>query len=127
MCMLTLFIQALAIAFVLYVWLKTDAFHEYVSDLPFVKRFNLFYIAEYEDYTNPVKQLNNIDRISTTYIQYLQTRRNSFFTRLITCPICLSFWLSLFSASSLNSALAVAFCGSFLFYSLVKIIQSTKI
>lgn len=72
------------VAFILIVWFNTEAFVEYCDLL----NINFLWVKTYI-------QKKEID-ISLTYHSYLLAYHNSFFIRLITCPICFSFWLSLF-------------------------------
>lgn len=69
--------------FVLIIWFNTEAFVEY-SHLLKLKWFkiNAYLTAKDSDFT-------------LTYHSYLLQKHNSFFTRLITCPFCLNFWLIL--------------------------------
>ena len=69
--------------FILIIWFNTEAFVEY-SHLLKIKWFkvNEYLIAKDSDFT-------------LTYHSYLLQKHNSFFTRLITCPFCLNFWLIL--------------------------------
>lgn len=67
------------VALFLTVWLKTDAFVEYMSLLKLDK---YFHIKDYLDVSG-----------DQSYPQFLVEYYNSFFTRLISCPICLSVWL----------------------------------
>jgi len=63
------------------IWLKTDAVYEYL------KFFNFKIIKEYEKAKNAGLN-NNLPKF--LFINY-----NSFFTRLISCIYCLSFWAAL--------------------------------
>lgn len=67
----------------LVIWFNTEAFVEY-SHLLKIKWFKVkdYLIAKETDFT-------------LTYHSYLLQKYNSFFTRLITCPFCLNFWLIL--------------------------------
>ena len=69
--------------FVLIIWFNTEAFVEY-SHLLKIKWFKVkdYLIAKETDFT-------------LTYHSYLLQKHNNFFTRLITCPFCLNFWLIL--------------------------------
>ncbi len=72
---------------ILILWFKTEAFIEYVN----LFRMNkLFHTDEYE------KESNNNPFF--TYHDFLLKRYDSFIIRLITCPICLTVWMSIFSA-----------------------------
>jgi hypothetical protein len=92
---------------ILIVWFNTEAFIEYIQ----LFRIPLFKIKEY-----------NIEKekdCTIDYHLYLKLHHNNFFTRLITCPICTSFWLSLvgsilFSINLLN--FGIIFICSLLLY-----------
>lgn len=68
-----------------YIWFNTKAFEEYSSIL----NFKLFYM---DDYKVTKKKFPNTD---LKYQDYLLFKHNNFFTRLVSCPICLIPWLSL--------------------------------
>ena len=68
----------------LILWFKTDAFVEYV------KLFRLSKLFKLDDFEN-----KKHEDFELTYHSYLRQYHNNFFTRLITCPICLSVWLCL--------------------------------
>jgi hypothetical protein len=67
---------------ILLIWFNTEAFVEYAKliHLPYVK-VKEYLIAKEKDCT-------------ISYHTFLLVNYNNFFTRLITCPICTSFWLS---------------------------------
>ena len=71
------------ILFVNIVWFETEAFVEYIR----LFDFNLFKVKDYS-----VAKQNNFE---LTYHSYLLQKHNNFLTRLITCPICFTTWLSL--------------------------------
>ena len=84
--MFNLIVASLSVAYILIVLLKTNVFVEYCC------LFGLsdwFYIPDYFNYRKtPINRL--------LYFEWLlMTFENSFFIKLITCPICLSFYLSL--------------------------------
>lgn len=92
----------LAIAFIslfLLIWFRTEAFVEYC------RLFRLDAISHYKDYYE--KRKNDV---SLDYHGYLRQYQNSFKNRLITCPICVSVWLSLFISP---------LCGSFCCFPIV--------
>lgn len=70
---------------VLLVWFKSDAFVEYGKLLRFQPWLRL---KEYEE-----KRLT--ESFPLTYPTFLRLTSDSFLMKLITCPLCLSFWLSL--------------------------------
>jgi hypothetical protein len=73
--------------FIIYIWFKTDAFIEYFK---YIKYFNkLFKINDFIVFR---EKYNNID-----YHAFLLLNYNNFFTRLITCPSCVSVWVTFMS------------------------------
>lgn len=77
-------IECSLITLILLIWFRTDAYLEYC------RVFNLDIISHHKDFDIKYKE-----DVSLTYLHYLRMYHNSFFTRLITCPICLSVWLGL--------------------------------
>tara|TARA_Y100000310_G_C20678233_1_gene814328 strand:+ start:1113 stop:1466 length:354 start_codon:yes stop_codon:yes gene_type:complete len=69
------------IAFVLVIWLKTEAFVEYG------RIFGLSKLLEIEKFDN--RSVHEL-----TYPSFLLVNHDNFLTRLISCPICLGFWLN---------------------------------
>jgi hypothetical protein len=69
-------------AFLLVLWFNTEVFVEY-----FKLTGNLFKIKEYI--------LDKPNDFSLTYHSFLLKKYNCFFTRLITCPLCFNFWITL--------------------------------
>tara|TARA_Y100001938_G_C7884688_1_gene326768 strand:- start:171 stop:521 length:351 start_codon:yes stop_codon:yes gene_type:complete len=68
---------------VLLVWFNSEAFVEYAKLIGGAKFFK---VTEYEKQQEKTPTLD--------YLSYLLENKNSFFIRLITCPLCLGFWLS---------------------------------
>ena len=73
-----------SIALVLLVWFHTEAFVEYAT----LFSGNVFFHIDH--YKHKQKKDPALD-----WITYLQMNHDSFFVRLITCQMCLSFWLTL--------------------------------
>lgn len=74
---------------ILYVWLDTDAIAEWGALL----RLKFLKYDEYiKNKTSPVPMI-----ASQTYAEFLACRygKNSFFIRLVTCPICFSVWMNI--------------------------------
>ncbi len=78
--------QICFISLFLLIWFKTKAFVEYCSFFKPLKR--LFKIDQFEEIQNNGGDLN--------YPEFLLEYYNNFFTRLISCPICLATWAGLF-------------------------------
>ena len=75
------------ITLTLLIWFKTDAAVEYTDLLTFGGRFGKKNVEYWnKKVTSP---------FPLTYPLYLKMKYNNFFIRLITCPICLSVWLSI--------------------------------
>jgi hypothetical protein len=71
------------IAMALYIWLNTNAFSEYLNLFGF---HDMFGVEEYNVATK--------DDPTTSYTDYIAANKTGFFARLVTCPKCLSVWLS---------------------------------
>lgn len=99
------------VAMILIIWFKTEVWYEYTKMFGF-QRLSLE--KEYEQ-----EKQNDI---TVDYIKFLRKNwHNRFIIRLITCPICLSYWLSfLVCLCSLNILVfPVIFIGSLILYGLV--------
>jgi hypothetical protein len=97
-------------ALILIIWFNTEVLIEYLKLL----KLNIFYIEEYEK-----AKLNDF---SLTYHKYLIIYHNNFFTRLITCPICFNFWMSIILSLSCLSLFPQIFIVSLaIYYTLNKI------
>ena len=99
------------IIFINIVWFDTEAFVEYVKlfKLDWFKVNN--YLTEKES------------NFELTYHSYLMYNHKNFFTKLITCPICLTTWLSIilslfFTDSILN--FSIIFVLSIIGYNIYK-------
>lgn len=73
------------IVFNLVIWFKTDAFIEYGRLLGLSK------MLKFEEFH--AKKLT--EPYLLTYPQFLRITYNTFITRLISCPICLSTWMAI--------------------------------
>ena len=110
---MTAFLISFTIAYLLLVWYRTDVVAEYSTFLPkFIK--NRTFIGKYLliKESNPVVHFNLNDFILKQYNDY-------FLGRLVSCPICLAFWLSFFFCLfiGLKFIFVVAFLSSvFYFY-----------
>ena len=70
---------------IIYVWLDTNAFYEYAKILKYLDK----------DCFEPYEKFNKTTGIESLFSEYLATE-NKFFPRLLSCPICLSTWVSWF-------------------------------
>ena len=71
------------ITLVMLIWFNSDAFVEYAK---LVGGARFFGVTEYEEQQEKSASLD--------YHGYLLEYKDSFFVRLITCPLCFSVWLS---------------------------------
>ena len=97
------------ISLILLIWFKTDAFNEYCKLFGLDEKFHL-------DQYNQVLT----DCADISYPDFLVEYHPSFFTKLISCPICLSVWLGIFFSifEGLFSLGTLSFLG-LLFYKLI--------
>jgi hypothetical protein len=103
--------------FCLFIWFKTEAFIEYSKYIPFLNK--TFKIKEYYNY-----QFNGGN---LSYPLFLQVNNNNFFTRLISCPYCLNFWVNLVTLPLLSNIVIffVNYVLSIIIYSiLLKLIKN---
>lgn len=77
-------IEVFTAIFLLTIWFKTDAFVQYISLLKLDRFFKVRDFIEY-------KKINS----DIDYSTYLLLKHNNFFTKLISCPFCINFWLVL--------------------------------
>jgi hypothetical protein len=79
---------ALVLSYFMLSWYRTNAFVEYMTLFKLTRFFN---IAEYNELHK--------EGYGGVYVDYLaEYYSDKFFVRLLKCPICLSFWLGLFSS-----------------------------
>lgn len=82
--MFEVFFISSIVTLVLLIWFNSDAFIEYAK---LVGGSRFFEIDEYEKLQT--------ERATLDYHGYLLEHKDSFFIRLITCPLCFSVWLTL--------------------------------
>lgn len=83
------FLLIINLVALLYIWFDSEAFVEWAALL----RLKFFKYESYaENKKSPVSMI-----ASQSYVDFLLYRygQDSFFVRLITCPICLSVWLNI--------------------------------
>tara|TARA_R100000808_G_scaffold24932_1_gene59530 strand:- start:14343 stop:14693 length:351 start_codon:yes stop_codon:yes gene_type:complete len=100
-------------AAILLVWFESNAFVEYCKLLQVGLKF--FGIDEYKSWQDK----------GLSYPEFLVVKDNTFFNRLISCPICLNFWLNVaFIPVYKNLYIFCAgYCLSLLVYFLVKLVM----
>jgi hypothetical protein len=107
------------IVFNLVIWFKTDAFIEYGSLIGLSRYLK---VKEYQ-----AKKI--VEPYFLTYPQFLRITHNTFFNRLISCPICLSVWMAIvFCILGSCIYLLPLLCVSswFVYYLLTLLIDHTK-
>jgi hypothetical protein len=91
--MVTVAAVSFVLGYLMLLWLRTDAFVEYMNLL---KLDNWLHISEY----------NELHRAGYggNYPMFLaEYYKDKFFVRLVTCPLCLSFWTGILSALYIDS------------------------
>lgn len=101
-------LSSFVVAYLLLVWFETSAFVVYAKKLGLEK----WIVLPDDDFV---------------YIDFLKVRDAKpygFFVKLLSCPICLSFWLSLPFLFLTKWFLAIAFLGVFFYLLTKKILES---
>lgn len=98
---------------IMLVWFKTEAIIEYCYKIPFVSK----YIIQYK------KSLSA--GIQSNFISFLLLNYNSFFVRLITCPYCINFWLTIATSFFVGfEFFAFIYVTSMIYYKLISLISN---
>jgi hypothetical protein len=99
------------LALILLIWFKTDAFVEYCKLFGIKK---LFKLEGYFELNDPILH----------YVDYLIEYYNNFFTRLISCPICVSTWIGLLFSYFIGIVQfpAISILGLFIYLLIAKLI-----
>jgi hypothetical protein len=108
--MLGLFYLASVAGIILILWFRTEVYIEYC------RLFGLNIISNYKDYEE--KRKNDA---SLNYIKYLRQYHNNFFIRLITCPICVSIWISIIMTIIVGHGVAfpISFFGGLILFGVI--------
>lgn len=115
-------IGALTVAYLLVVWFHTQAFSEYAGLT--IKSTAWFKIKEYKEY----REFSGLKRLPN-YPQFLVESYPSFFTRLLNCEACCSFWLALIVTSfflPISHVFAVAFTGLCSYHLYLKLVKNDQ-
>ncbi len=94
-------IASLTLAMVLTVWFQTNAFVEYMRLFRLTRFFKL-------------DEFLKVEGGDEDYLSFLTEYYDGFLIRLVTCPVCLSFWLGLLISlvfGIFSYSLAVTFVG----------------
>lgn len=102
---------SMSISMILYYMYETDVIWEYLNKISFLfqknKTLQKFFNGKLLLSAYPNSGNNN-------YIAFINTVYNTFFTRLISCPICFGFWIAFIFACIFN----ISYIGVFGFLSL---------
>ncbi len=90
--MIKFFIICAWIVFVLTVLFRTEALPTYLRAFRINKLFKFLEVDNY------FSQLENSPLKADHYLSYVNDKHDNFFTQLIECPFCLTFWLSIIGA-----------------------------
>ena len=97
---------AFLISAILFLWNETDFFVEYCVLFGLQ---GLFKVGDYVKYNERAKEADlgfgstNSEPVHLGYLEYLLLKHDSFFIRLIACPICLAVWLNIFTIFAVKS------------------------
>ena len=105
-----LMIQIFWVVFLLFIWFNTDAFIQYSKIIGLSR---LFKINDWEDY--------RLESPRITYLEYLTLKNRGFFTKLISCKPCLTFWITITICLIFNSLVLfpVIYMLSYIIYKII--------
>jgi hypothetical protein len=99
--------------FVLLIWFKTHAFIEYFKYIPLTNKI-------IKSYQESIKAGLNID-----FINFLSLNYDCFLVRLLTCPFCLNFWISIVTSFFVGyKFFALIYISSMIYYKIVNILSN---
>lgn len=108
----TIILISISISMILYYIYETDVVWEYLNKIALF--FNKLFKTEKFFYGRLMLKAYP-DNQSKNYIEFINKIYNNFFTRLISCPICFGFWISLGFSIMTN----IAYMGVYAYFSLV--------
>jgi hypothetical protein len=87
-------LSSFGLSFALFVWFHTDGFAEWCYFLGIRSEFA---IEKFYKHNQVLKEYNKKDYQEISYIDFLRLAyKDNFFIKLITCPVCITCWLSSF-------------------------------
>jgi len=96
--------------FALLIWFQTSAFIEYFRYIPFTDKI-------IKSYQESIKAGLNMG-----FINFLSLNYDCFLVRLITCPFCLNFWISIVTSFFVGyKFFALIYTSSMIYYKIVNI------
>jgi hypothetical protein len=101
--------------FLLIIWFKTEAIYEYCKYIPLLNK--LFKFKEFQQFRCIQDEI---------YPNFLVIKYNNFFTRLISCPKCINFWITLILIFFINSffSLFIIYTLSLMLYNIYTILEN---
>jgi hypothetical protein len=103
-------LQIFWVIFLMFIWFKTDAFVQYV------KLFKLSKITKVD-----LWESYRLSSPKITYLEYISVKHNNFFTKLLSCKPCFTFWIVLIISIIFNSPIsefAMIYILSYIIYKL---------
>ena len=99
------------VIFLLFIWFKTDAFIQYA------KLFKISKITKVDFW-----ETYRLSNPKITYLDYISIKHRNFFTKLITCKPCLTFWIVLTISLIFNSMylFPIIYMLSYIIYKLIE-------
>lgn len=94
---------SIAIGYSVFIWLNTNALYEYTKKILKLTRI-------YNNYETYLAEKNLVLSLS----QYIKMTKTNFAAKILTCPLCLTFWSSVLLFRSKEAIVAAFF--SFLAY-----------
>jgi len=96
---------------ILLIWFKTNAFIEYSRNFPYLNKI-------ISSYNNSLKS-----GLDMNFINFLSLNYDSFVVRLLTCPFCLNFWISIITSFFVGyKFFALIYTSSMIYYKIVNIL-----
>ena len=107
----------------LYYIYETNVVWEYLNKLSQLSKLHI--LQKFFNGNLLLKTYENSNE--SNYLQFINKTYNNFFTRLISCPICFSFWICLIAAifTKINLLPAYAFI-SLILYFIIKILTKVS-
>lgn len=103
-------------AMIIYVWLDTNAFYQYAQVLKYIDK----------DTFQPYENFSQTTGTNPSFTDFLACQPG-FFSQLLSCPICLSVWISIFFSLIYSAQIGVMFIGvNLVYFSFKKIISLTN-
>jgi hypothetical protein len=96
---------------ILLVWFQTNAFAEYFKNFFIIKKI-------IRSYNSSLKA-----DLKTSFVNFLSLNYDCFFVRLITCPFCLNFWISILTSFFVGyEFFPLIYVSSMIYYKVVNIL-----